>query len=79
MQSIQSTGAGKQKRYLRARPAADYVGLSSSTMAKMRLRGDGPAYSKAGQRTVVYDVIDLDKWLAASKRRSTSDRESSRT
>ncbi len=60
-------------RYLRAPAAGDYLGLSPSTLAKMRLRGDGPAYSKAGPRVVVYDIADLDAYLAARRRRSTSD------
>tara|TARA_R100000005_G_scaffold89219_2_gene59629 strand:+ start:2095 stop:2304 length:210 start_codon:yes stop_codon:yes gene_type:complete len=58
---------------LRAPAAADYVGLAESTLAKMRWRGDGPPYSKAGPRIVVYDVADLDEWLAQGKRTSTSD------
>ena len=60
-------------RNLRAPAAADYLGLSDSTLAKMRLRGDGPTYSKAGPRIVVYDVADLDAWLASRRRRSTSE------
>ncbi len=59
---------------LRAPAAAEYVGLSTSTLAKMRVRGDGPIYSKAGPRIVVYDVRDLDNWLAARRRTSTSDK-----
>lgn len=58
---------------LRAPQAARYVGLSASTLAKMRLRGDGPPYAKAGPRVVIYDLRDLDAWLAGRKRRSTSD------
>jgi len=58
---------------LRAPHAARYIGLSASTLAKMRLRGDGPPYSKAGPRVVVYDARDLDTWLIQRKRRSTSD------
>lgn len=58
---------------LRAPAAAEYVGLSASTLAKMRLRGDGPVYAKAGPRVVVYNVADLDHWLASRRRRSTSD------
>lgn len=58
---------------LRAPAAAAYVGLSPSTLAKMRLRGDGPPYSKAGRRAVVYDVSDLEAWLASRRRTSTSD------
>lgn len=58
---------------LRAPDAAAYLGLSGSTLAKMRLRGDGPVYAKAGHRIVVYDRADLDEWLAGRKRRSTSE------
>ena len=58
---------------MRAPDAAAYVGLSPSTLAKMRVRGDGPAYSKAGPRIVVYDVADLDSYLAGRKRHSTSE------
>ncbi|MQX36875.1 helix-turn-helix transcriptional regulator [Roseospira navarrensis] len=60
-------------RKLRAPAAAVYLGLSASTLAKMRLRGDGPVYSKAGPRIVLYDVADLDVWLAGRRRTSTSD------
>ena len=61
------------KSKLRAPEAAHYVGLSASTLAKMRLRGDGPMYAKAGPRIVIYDRGDLDAWLASRRRRSTSD------
>lgn len=62
-----------QTTKLRAPEAARYVGLSSSTLAKMRLRGDGPVYSKAGPRIVIYDQADLDAWLDQGRRKSTSD------
>ena len=60
-------------KILRAPKAAEYLGLSPSTLAKMRLRGDGPAYSKVGPRIVVYDVDDLDSYLASRRRHSTSE------
>ena len=62
-----------ETRKLRAPQAAAYLGLSVSTLAKMRLRGDGPIYAKAGPRIVVYDLADLDAWLAGRRRTSTSD------
>jgi hypothetical protein len=46
--------------------------LSSSTMAKLRLSGDGPIFSKCG-RSCIYAKQDLDTWVAARRRRSTSD------
>ena len=59
-------------RRLRVSDAARYLGLSESTLAKMRLRGDGPTYSKAGVRVVVYAMADLDAFLDARRRTSTS-------
>jgi predicted DNA-binding transcriptional regulator AlpA len=61
-------------RKLRVPQAADYLGLSTSTLAKMRLRGDGPPYLKAGRRIVIYDLRDLEEWLGSRRRRSTSER-----
>ena len=62
-----------QIKVLRTTEAARYLGLSQSTLAKMRLRGDGPPYLKSGKRIVVYDVDDLDSYLLGRKRKSTSD------
>lgn len=60
-------------RYLKTKEAADYCGSSASTFEKLRLTGGGPIYSKIGRR-VVYRLEDLDAWLAASRRRSTSEK-----
>jgi predicted DNA-binding transcriptional regulator AlpA len=59
-------------KMLRTKEAAPYCGSCASTFEKLRLYGGGPLYSKLGRR-VVYDTRDLDAWLAANKRRSTSD------
>jgi predicted DNA-binding transcriptional regulator AlpA len=61
-------------RRFRARMAAEYLGVSASTLAKWRMRGDPPTYRKLG-RVVVYDQGDLDEWLASCRRRSTSEPE----
>lgn len=58
---------------VRSTAVAAYLGLSTSTLAKMRLRGDGPLYSKINGRAVIYDLRDVDAWLDACKRRSTSE------
>ena len=55
-----------------ARAAAKLVGLSESTLAKLRLNGNGPPYCKLGRR-VVYRPSDLDAWLASRVTRDTSD------
>ena len=51
---------------------AKRLGLSASTLAKMRLYGTGPAYSKLGRR-VVYRLEDLEAWIAANRFHSTSE------
>jgi hypothetical protein len=50
---------------------AERLRVSNSWLAKSRLTGDGPPHIKAG-RTVLYDIDDLDLWMAARKRASTS-------
>jgi len=51
---------------------AELLGLSKSTLAKMRLSGNGPVYSKLGRR-VVYRPEDVDAWIASRRFRSTSE------
>ena len=62
----------KQKRVLRAPEAAEYIGLSESTLAKRRLYGQPPAFLNLGGRAVGYAIDDLDAWLEKCRRRSTS-------
>jgi predicted DNA-binding transcriptional regulator AlpA len=57
---------------LSACEAAKAVGLAPSTLAKLRLSGNGPDYYKLGRR-VVYRGEDLEAWLANRVARNTSD------
>ena len=52
--------------------AAEWTGLSTSTLAKLRLSGKGPAYIKLGRR-VAYKPEDLDAWIEDNRVRSTSE------
>ena len=49
-------------RRFRPQKAAEYLGVSPSTLAKWRMRGEPPVTPKLG-RVVVYDQTDLDQWL----------------
>jgi excisionase family DNA binding protein len=60
------------RRKLRTREAAAYTGLAKSTLEKLRVTGRGAPYIRIG-RVVLYDPDDLDAWLAAHRRKSTSD------
>lgn len=51
--------------------AASITGISVSSLQKMRVRGDGPAYAKIGNR-VRYRILDLEAFVARSVVNSTS-------
>jgi predicted DNA-binding transcriptional regulator AlpA len=57
--------------------AAARCGLSVSTLNKLRLVGGGPRFAKLG-RAVRYRVADIDAWIEASLRSSTSQQGGSR-
>lgn len=57
---------------LTAGQAAKLIGLAPSTLAKLRLNGNGPLYCKLGRR-VVYRPADLEQWLQSRTTRDTSD------
>lgn len=72
LQSIDPIGSG-HRGWMRAPAAAAYCGLSTSTLAKLRLSGDGPPFHRAGRKVVLYDPADIDSWLANRRCMSTSD------
>jgi predicted DNA-binding transcriptional regulator AlpA len=59
-------------KVITAKAAAGLVGLSESTLAKLRLNGNGPVYCKLGRR-VLYRPADLEQWLQSRATRDTSD------
>jgi excisionase family DNA binding protein len=62
-----------QEAYFRPREAAEYLRSSESTLAKKRLNdGDGPPFVRIG-RAIRYRRSDLDAWMSASIRTSTSE------
>lgn len=67
-----SPSSPPRRAMLRTREAAAYTGLAKSTLEKLRVTGGGCPFIRLG-RVVVYDPEDLDAWLAANRRESTSD------
>lgn len=57
---------------LKTKDASELLGMSKSTLEKLRLTGDGPVYVKRG-KSVFYTRKDLDEWIASNRRTSTSD------
>jgi predicted DNA-binding transcriptional regulator AlpA len=61
------------RRILNVEEAAKCLGLSVSTLNKLRISGAGPRYVQLTSRKVGYDPYDLDLWVAGRKRSSTSE------
>ena len=64
---MSATEQAIQRRRLKTRQAADYLGLGELTLEKYRVFGGGPAYQKLG-RSVVYTVEELERWAEARTR-----------
>ena len=57
---------------LTAKETAPLMRMSTSWLAKARLRGDGPRFRKVG-RSVRYTLSDIREYLKAKARTSTSE------
>ena len=53
--------------------AAVRLGVKKRTLEQWRHDRYGPPFIKIGKKIVLYEVAELDKFVAAGKRRSTSD------
>lgn len=60
------------RRLLDVREAALRLGLSKSTLDKMRCLGRGPRFIRATDRAIRYDPADLEAFAAERRRQSTS-------
>lgn len=69
--STQSEKPVRPDVLLNVRQAAARLGLSKSTLDKMRGAGKGPRFIRSTDRAIRYDPADLDRWINA--RRSMSD------
>jgi len=70
---LRSTTDSSEPRLLDVREAARRLGLSKSTLDKMRCAGTGPRFIRATARAVRYDPADLDAFASARRRTSTMD------
>jgi predicted DNA-binding transcriptional regulator AlpA len=61
------------ERLLTPKEAANLLRLSTSWLAKARMRGDGPPYTKLG-RSIRYPEGALLQWMKSHLRLSTSER-----
>jgi|RhiMetdeSRZDD1v2_1073273.scaffolds.fasta_scaffold1349396_2 predicted DNA-binding transcriptional regulator AlpA len=58
---------------LNVQEAARFLGLSVSTLNKMRMTGSGLPYIQLTRRRVAYRLCDLEAWVAQRKRNHTSE------
>jgi len=60
-------------KLLNEREAAERLGLAVATLRRWRWAGRGPRFLKIGATAVRYSLEELDAFLAAAQRTSTSD------
>jgi hypothetical protein len=58
-------------RYLSPKNASRYTGIAVKTLESLRRSGFGPSFSVAG-RSILYDRLDLDSYLAARRVANTA-------
>ncbi|MGY4160505.1 hypothetical protein ACVINW_006347 [Bradyrhizobium sp. USDA 4461] len=70
-----ATAVKERRPPLNTADAAKYASTTPGYLAKLRCIGGGPVYikRKGAKSGVRYDPDDLDAWLEAGKRKSTSD------
>jgi predicted DNA-binding transcriptional regulator AlpA len=58
---------------LTPKEAARLLKVSSSWLAKARMRGDGPPYIRMSPRSIRYTEATLVQWMKGRQRMSTSE------
>ena len=53
--------------------AAERIGVHRSYLDRRRVTGGGPVFVRLSARKIAYRASDLDVWLQAQRRTSTSD------
>jgi predicted DNA-binding transcriptional regulator AlpA len=52
-----------QESFLTPKQVSDWLGLAPSTLADLRTRGEGPAFTRLSARNVRYAAADVRAWL----------------
>lgn len=80
MQSLVSPFSNPNKhtdeKLLNEQQAAEYLEFTPRALQMWRHKGNGPKYVKISSRAVRYRKRDLDEWIEAHVRTSTSGNES---
>lgn len=67
----------QHRDYFTSKQAAHYLTCAASTLAKRRVNGSGPLFTRIG-RSIRYRRQDLDAWMEGRLSASTSERNSDR-
>jgi hypothetical protein len=65
--------AAAGRRWGRPKAAAAKLNVTEGTLAKWRMKGIGPRYSKLSRSLILYDLDDCDAYVEAAERQSTSE------
>ncbi len=60
------------KQLLTQKRLSELIDVSERTLERWRVEGSGLVFCRAG-RKILYRLEDVDDWLAASRRKSTSE------
>jgi predicted DNA-binding transcriptional regulator AlpA len=58
--------------FLKPTEAAEYLRMSPSTLAKLRVYGNGPTFCRFGEKAIRYRQGDLDTYMASRSASSTA-------
>jgi hypothetical protein len=61
------------RRWGRPKDAAAKLKVTTGTLAKWRMKGIGPRYSKLSRSLILYDLDDCDRHVEAAQQQSTSE------
>ena len=60
------------KQLLTQQRLSEHIDVSERTLERWRVEGSGPVFCRAG-RKVLYRSEDVEEWLLANRRKSTSE------
>jgi hypothetical protein len=61
-----------QQTLMNTKELSDYLKISTKTLERMRLNGDGPAYIKVGRR-VLYSDLQIETYISERSYQSTAE------
>lgn len=68
MRNIAQRTSNDLERFLTAAEAAQMLRLADGTLANLRSRGEGPPYTRVGDRgRILYRLADIEDWLATRR------------